>query len=440
MSQAPISPGRMSQKALAAILEERIDWRFKGLPASMSGMSIGAARDLRLNLFRDGFLPPLTVLDETALTHNLTTLADLYARYGFAHAPHGKTTMAPQLFAKQFQHGAWGQTAANASQLRVYRAFGVSRVVLANQLVDPAALRWLAGELARDQDFEFCCWVDTERGVELMTDALRAAGATRPVDVLVELGVPGGRTGARDLGAALKVAEAVTASPALRLTGVGGYEGSVAGDVTSDGLRAVHAYLSDVRALAVELGERGHFGGVGRVLVTAGGSSFFDQVVDVFAEPWPAGLPVLPVIRSGAYLIHDHGFYDRMSPLGARPRLGDTPGLRTAARAWAQVTSRPEPRLALLTAGKRDLPYDIDLPTAELRRSGGTGAELAGCTVTDLNDQHLYLKLGADAAVEVGDWVGLGLSHPCTTFDKWKLLPVVAADGETVVDLIRTYF
>lgn len=440
MVTAPTTPGRLRRSAIDALLDERIDWRFKGLPTAMSGLSIRDARDLRLNLFRDGFLPPVTVLDSSALTHNLTTMADLCARHGFAHAPHGKTTMAPQLFDLQFAHGAWGQTAANASQLRVYRAFGVSRVILANELVDPAALRWLAEELDGDPEFEFACWVDTERGVELMTEALRAAGANRPVDVLVELGVPGGRTGTRDLPAALKVADAVTASPVLRLIGVGGYEGAVSGDATEDGLHAVRDYLDDLRALAVELGDRGQLDGVERVLVTAGGSAFFDQVVEVFTPPWPAGLPVLPVLRSGAYLTHDHGFYARMSPLGAAPRMTGLPSLRPAVRAWAQVTSRPQPRLAFLTAGKRDLPYDIDLPFPELRRSGGTVSPLTGCAVTALNDQHAFVSLGADAAVEVGDWVGLGLSHPCTTFDKVPLVPVVAEDGETVVDLVRTFF
>jgi D-serine deaminase-like pyridoxal phosphate-dependent protein len=38
----------------------------------------------------------------------------------------------------------------------------------------------------------------------------------------------------------------------------------------------------------------------------------------------------------------------------------------------------------------------------------------------------------------VGDWVDCGPSHPCTVFDKWQLLPVV--DGDTVVDLVRTWF
>lgn len=430
-----IRPGRLDQSALDALLDEPLTWRFKGLPESLIGLSIRDARERGLNLFRDGFLPPVTVLDETALAHNLRTMADFCAQHGFVHAPHGKTTMAPQLYEKQFAHGAWGQTAANASQLRIYRAFGVSRIILANELVDAAALRWLAGELDRDPEFEFWGWVDTVRGVELMTEALR--DARRPVDVLIEQGVSGGRTGIRDRDTALKIAEAVAASPALRLAGVASYEGAVTHSTSAEGLAAVHEHLSDVRALTLELAERGHFDGLDQIIVTAGGSAYFDQVVDVLGTSWP--VPVLPVLRSGAYITHDEGFYERTSPLGAHPRI-EGPRLRPAVRGWAQVMSRPEPRLAFVTAGKRDLPYDIDLPVPELRRSGDVTTPLTGCVITSMNDQHGFVQLDRDAAIEVGDWIGLGLSHPCTTFDKVPLVPVVGADGETVVDLIRTFF
>lgn len=429
--------GRIDRAAVAAIRDERIDWRFKGLPPSVTGLTIGEAADRGLDLFGDGFPPPVMTIDAAALEHNLAAFAAWCARHGLAHAPHGKTTMAPQLYARQFDHGAWGQTCANAAQLRVYRAFGVSPVLLANELVDPAALVWLAGELARNETFEFCCWVDSVRGVELMTAAL--AGAPRPVDVLVELGVPGGRTGCRDLASALAVAGAVAASPALRLTGVGGYEGPVTRETDADGLAAVRGYLDGLRTLALELAGRGYLDGVGRVIVTAGGSGYFDQVADVLGtgsgEPWPDGLPVLPVVRSGAYLTHDSGLYARQSPLGDTPRLRDAPPLRPALRAWAQVSSCPEPGLALLTAGKRDLPYDAGLPVPELvvRRDG---TEPLAATVFAMNDQHAFVR--HDGELTVGDLVGLGVSHPCTTFDKWPLLPVV--DGTTVVDLVRTYF
>jgi D-serine deaminase-like pyridoxal phosphate-dependent protein len=435
-----VEPGRIDKDAVAALQSERIDWRFKGLPAAAQGLTVAEAVERRLNLFRDGFLGPLVVLDAPALEHNLTTMANWCAATGAALAPHGKTTMAPQLFARQFELGAWAMTTANASQLRVYRAFGINRIVLANQFLDPAGLRWLAAELDRDPDFEFCCWVDSERGVMQMDETLRRVKARRPVNVLVELGAPGGRTGVRDVRTGLSLAFAVSASPALRLVGVAGYEGAIAKTASHDGLSTVEAYLARLRELVVATAGHGLFDGLDRVIVTAGGSSFFDLVADAFTAPWPDGLPVLPVLRSGAYVTHDDGFYRRTSPLGETTRIAGAPPLRSALRAWAQVTSRPTADLALLTMGKRDVPYDLDFPMPQrIRRPDGV-APLTGCEVTALNDQHTFLRLGRDAGVEVGDWIGFGLSHPCTTFDKWQLIPVVDADGETVVDLIRTYF
>lgn len=433
-----IEPGRIDKDAVAALQSERIDWRFKGLPAAAQGLTVAQAIERRLNLFRDGFLGPLVVLDAPALEHNLTTMANWCTAKGVAHAPHGKTTMAPQLFARQFELGAWAMTTANASQLRVYRAFGVNRIVLANQFLDPAGLRWLAAELDRDPELECCCWVDSERGVALMTEVLSEAGASRPVDVLVELGAPGGRTGVRDQHTALEVARAAAASPVLRLVGVAGYEGAVTHTVSADGLSTVEHYLARLRELVTSIAREGLFGGLDRVIVTAGGSSFFDLVTDAITAPWPDGLPVFPVLRSGAYVTHDDGFYRRTSPLGETTRITGAPPLRSALRAWAQVTSRPTADMALLTMGKRDVPYDLDFPMPQrIRRPDGV-VPLTGCEVSALNDQHTFLRLGPDSRVEVGDWIGFGLSHPCTTFDKWQLIPVV--DGETVVDLIRTYF
>lgn len=439
MGGTGIQPGGIDADAVDAILSERIDWRFKGMPAGLAGVTIGEAAGRGLNLFRDGFLGPLLVLDGPALAHNLATMASWCADRGLALAPHGKTTMAPQLFARQLEHGAWGITTANASQLRVYRAFGVSRILMANQLVDPAGLAWLAAELDSDPAFEFSCWVDSVRGVSLMERALREAGGTRPVDVLVELGAPGGRTGARDPATAHAVADAVAASPVLRLVGVGGYEGAVTHGVSADDLSRVDDYLARLRELAIELAKRGQFTGLDRVIVTAGGSAYFDLVSRMLTEPWPDGLPVLPVLRSGAYVTHDDGVYRRTSPLGEHPRIA-APPFRSALRAWAQVSSHPSADLALLTVGKRDLPYDIDLPYPVLIRHDSSVSTLDGCRIGELNDQHAFLTVGGAARVEVGDWVGMGLSHPCTTFDKWQLIPVVGADGATVVDLIRTFF
>ena len=421
--------------AVARLAEDRIDWRHKGMPAELHGLTVAEALATGPTLFSSGFVGPFVVLDNDAIDHNIATMAGWCEAKGVKLAPHGKTTMAPQLFQRQLATGSWAITTANVSQLRVYRAFGVRRILMANQLVDPAGLRWVARELADHPEFEFSCWADSVRGVELMTAALE--GSARPVDVIVELGAEGGRTGARDLPTAIAVADAVAASPVLRLVGVGGYEGALAHDASTEAFAKVDAYLAAVRELAIAL--TGHFAGLDQVIVTVGGSAYFDHVADGLTAPWPDDLPVLPVLRSGAYVTHDDGFYRDISPLGDHARIKSVSPFRSGLRAWAQVTSKPQPDLALLTIGKRDASFDEGLPEPQVIRTADGVKPLTGCTVTAMNDQHSFLAVnGAD--VQVGDWVGLGLSHPCTVFDKWQLLPAVSADGETVVDFIRTYF
>ncbi|MEV0700146.1 amino acid deaminase [Saccharopolyspora sp. NPDC050389] len=427
--------------AVRALHDERIDWRFKGMPSDAFGSTVGEFLAQRPKLHEAGFVGPLLVLDDAAMRHNLRTMADWCAQHGLQLAPHGKTTMAPQLFELQLANGSWGITAANLSQLRVYRAFGVERIMLANQLLDPSGLAWLADELDTHPEFEFSCFVDSVRGAQLMAEALARHGASRQVDVLVELGSDGARTGARTIAEAREIADLVLTNPMLRLVGVGGYEGALGSDVSERSLSAVDGYMGRLRDLVAELAEAGHFSGLDEVIVTCGGSAYFDQVAEAFTEPWPAGLPVVPVLRSGGYLLHDDGFYRVRSPFGREHRLtGEERPFRPAMRVWAQVTSRPEEGLALLTVGRRDVSFDQDLPEPQvIRGADGEIRELAAgsCEVTSLADQHAFLTVrGAD--LQVGDWIGFGLSHPCTVFDKWTLIPVV--DGDTVIDLVRTFF
>jgi D-serine deaminase-like pyridoxal phosphate-dependent protein len=348
--------------------------------------------------------------------------------------------MAPQLFKRQLDAGAWGMTAATVAQVGVYRRFGVRRVVLANELVEPAALRWIADELAGDEDFDFYCLADSVEGVGAMTDALRANGSERPLQVLVELGVPGGRAGCRTIAEGKDVAAAVAASPELTLAGVEGFEGVIGGPDLDATLAAVDEFLGRIRSLTTELARAGAFDGREEIVVTAGGSAFFDRVVACFAPPWDVALPVRVVLRGGCYATHDSGLYERLSPLG--PRGGDIDRLRPALEAWGVVLSRPEPDLAIVGIGKRDVPFDIDLPFPErvVTRGGGGIRDVRGTMiVTTLHDQHAFVRLEAGAELAVGDLVGFGISHPCLAFDRWALIPLVA-DDYTVVGGIRTFF
>ncbi|MFE9307291.1 amino acid deaminase [Streptomyces sp. NPDC006706] len=421
----------MSTEALARLAEERVDHRFKGLPPDADGLTVGELTAQRRNLFTDGFSTPVLALSAERLEHNLKLMETYAARHGLAFAPHGKTSMAPRLFHRQLEHGAWGITLAVPHQVRVARAFGISRVFLANELVDPAALRWVAAELAADPSFRFVCYVDSVRGVRLMDEALE--GAARPVDVVVELGAgEGARTGVRTEAECLAVADAVAAADTLRLVGVAGYEG----EVPQADPERVRAWLARLVALAVDLDKAGKFAHTEEIVVSAGGSAWFDAVAEVFAGIPELSLPVLKLLRSGAYVSHDDGHYRRITPFNRVPAEG---ALEPAFRLWAQVVSRPSPGQAFANAGKRDAAYDLDLPFAQVVRRDGVERPATGVEVTGLSDQHAWLSTASGAELEVGDWVGLGLSHPCTSFDKWPLIPVAEADG-TVVEYVRTFF
>ncbi|MCI3239440.1 amino acid deaminase [Streptomyces spinosisporus] len=421
----------MGIEALARLADERVDHRFKGLPPDADGLTVAELAAQRRNLFTGGFTTPVLALSAERLEHNLALMETYATRHGLAFAPHGKTSMAPQLFHRQMERGAWGITLAVPHQVRVARAFGVRRIFVANEILDPAALRWISAELDADPGFRFICYVDSVRGVQQMDATLR--GAARPLDVVVELGAgEGARTGVRTEAECAEVADAVAGTRTLRLVGVAGYEG----EVPEADPERVHAWLRRLVALAADFDKAGRFRGLEEIVVSAGGSAWFDAVADVFAEIPALSSPVLKLLRSGAYVSHDDGHYRQVTPFNRVPEEG---ALEPAFRLWAQVVSRPSAEQAFANAGKRDAAYDLDLPFAQVVRRDGAERPATGVSVTGLSDQHTWLRTTDEADLEAGDWVGMGLSHPCTSFDKWQLIPLAEADG-TVVDYIRTFF
>ncbi|KRE26741.1 amino acid deaminase [Mycobacterium sp. Soil538] len=403
-----------------AAADEPLDWRFKGVPVQWWGRRAAEIVAERPRWSDDEAPGPVCLLRAEALTHNLATMAAWCRDRGVDLAPHGKTHMAPQLAARQLAAGACAITVATVAQAAVYRAFGVATLVLAGELVDRAGLAWVGAELDAHPDLGFTSWVDSVRGVELMTAGL--AGTSRPLDVCVEVGIPGGRSGCRSRDDVDAVARAVAASPRLRLAGVAGYEAAVGQTLTPQAHDVVADHLRLLRETAIGLAPLVQ---TESMMVSAGGSTYFDAVADALTG-WPGDLPVRTVLRSGCYLTHDHGIYARTSPL---TRDG-ADGLRPAFEVRAPVVSRPEPELAVVAMGRRDVGFDQGLPVP---------LDLPGSALTTLYDQHANLRLGGRDAAEVGQWLRFGISHPCTVFDKWRLIPVLDAE-DRVVDLIRTYF
>jgi len=425
-----------------------LDGRVKGIPGDVAGFPLGEIAAKRWNVLREDLPLPLAVLRRSALRHNGHWMREFLTRSGAVIAPHGKTTMSPQLFRDQLADGAWAITVATTQQLRVCRDFGIERVVLANQLVGRQAISYVISELKRDSGFDFYCLVDSVANVGQLAAAARAAAPGRPLQVLLEGGMMGGRTGCRDVATALAVARAVkAAAPHLALRGVEGFEGLVHTASPADDAATVSGFLDYLVEIAVVC-EQAELFAPGRIIISAGGSAFYDLVVERFRNARVAR-EVLVVTRSGCYLTHDSKMYrEAFAEIRKRaPALDNLgPGLMPALEVWAYVQSRPEPTKAILTVGKRDISYDVDLPVPIKWVRPRTGidaravAEIGpGHVVTGLNDQHCHLAVPADSPLAVGDMVAFGISHPCTTFDKWQVIPLVD-DEYTVVSAIRTFF
>jgi D-serine deaminase-like pyridoxal phosphate-dependent protein len=403
-----------------------------------------------LHVLREELALPLCTLRDGALRANSRALpgflAALGARCGVdvALCPHGKTSMIPELWRRQLDDGCWGITTANAEQTRVAREAGLSRVMLANQLVGRTEIDWVAGELRADDGFAFCCFVDSVEGVERLAAGIGAAAPSRPLDVLLETGYVGGRCGVRTMPDAMRVARAIAASPRLRLIGVACYEGLLqthAPDARDGAAAAVLRFCVEV-ARACDAAAL--LDDADPVVLSAGGSSFYDLAVRILA---PAALdrPTRIVVRSGCYLTHDVGFYGPLfARLAERDPLARETGLRftPALEVWASVLSVPEPRLFVLGAGRRDFGEDAGAPA--LVRHARAGEELdasalRGARIVRVNDQHAVAELPARADVSVGDLVALGPAHPCTTFDKWRHVHLVD-DDVSVLDVLETRF
>ncbi|HEY0064778.1 MAG TPA: amino acid deaminase [Telluria sp.] len=429
--------------SLASLDEQLLHPGLKGLPIT-APLRQGAIGVQGWNVLQADTSFPVAVLKTSALRHNLDWMRDFCARYGALLAPHGKTTMCPQLFGAQLANGAWGMTLATAPQVQIAHRFGVRRVLLANQLVASADINSVLALMHDDPDFDFYALADSLEGVARLSRAVAEHPLARPLPLLVELGLPGKRAGCRSTEEAMAVARAIVAAPGLQLAGIEGYEGLLVTHDRAADLQAVDAYLAQLVDLVRQCEAENLFAGT-HVLLSAGGSSYFDLVARGFGALASVRLPVTPILRSGCYLTSDHGLYHRhIEELNARESV--SAGLLPALEVWSMVQSRPEPTLAILTMGKRDASYDVDLPTPLLAHRPGPGQPLAlpvGCSIVKMNDQHAYLRLPEGDALcdtlAVGDLIGCGISHPCTTFDKWPVLLAVD-DDYAVRYAVNTFF
>jgi D-serine dehydratase len=425
-------------------LDPVFDGRTKGFPHAAGALALSQIGARRWRLLAEDLPLPAAVLKTSTLDGNGRWMRAFVDASGARLAPHGKTTMSPELFARQLADGAWGLTVADARQMRIASLAGAARIVVGAEVVSVQDLAYIAGALASDPALDLFMLADSVEGVRRLSAAMVAAGSPSRLNVLVEIGYAGGRAGCRDAAAALAVARAVGEAPGLALAGVEAFEGLNQSLPADEGAARVTALLDDVADAALQIDAAGLFARP-EVILSAGGSAFFDLVTRRLGAV-RLSRPSFVLLRSGCYLSHDIGLYERSYAqlLDRSPEARALPGrLENALEVWAYVISRPEPGRAILGAGRRDIGADAGLPRPLWRYRPGASSRPAAAgpswEVAQLNDQHAHMVFDAADDVAVGDMVALGPSHPCSTFDRWRLIYLVD-DDYAVSGAIQTCF
>ncbi|KQV58670.1 MULTISPECIES: alanine racemase [unclassified Caulobacter] len=412
----------------------------KAIPLDGSIRTVGDLAKAGLNLLTGDLPMPAAVLKRSALENNLAVMQAYVDRAGAKLAPHAKTTMCPQLLVRQLDAGAWGLTVATMTQLKLCHDMGAPRLILANQLVGRAEIEVLARLTAAAPDRPCYVLIDSAAGAEAISDVFSRLSDAPPARLLIELGMADGRCGVRSIDEGLALARRVRDLPRVDLHGVEGYEGLIFSDHAVRDATEVDAYLGGVLGFYEALRAEALFADPDQVILTAGGSAYYDLVAHALSGRAPG---VVPVLRSGCYVTHDSGFYrELLARMDGRSVIGEPPRLKPALEVWTRVISRPQPDLAIVMMGKRDVSFDIHLPMVRrwFREGLHTTPQAAPeATIEKLADQHGFLSLSAGTDLKVGDLLGFEISHPCTTFDKWSLLLEVD-DDYAVLGGLKTFF
>ena len=439
---------------LQKIDEQQLDATTKGLPLADRSIRLGDVGRQGWNVARGDMMLPLLVLRDSHLRNNLEVMKRFAQHHGVSLAPHGKSTFCPQLYRDQMQiGGSWGITAATVSQATLVAASGVDNILIANEVVGRANVEQLVALRHAWPKASIYHLVDSIGAMDQL--ATHGGPKLEPGErftVLLEVGFPGGRAGVRTREDGIAMVRALAERrEQFDFVGIECYEGLVSAETPEATIAEVDRLLDLAAELYFHAYRNGAFGGRAETILTAGGSAYYDRVVERFREAQKVpGTRI--VLRGGSCLTYDHGIYQqRLAELDARGGLdmphGRAKALETftpALELWAAVASMQDRGIAVMSMGIRDLPYDLGYPVAlrqyrdgkllrELRAAG------APYQVTKSNDQHCYMTYPDGADLAVGDLVAFGISHPCTTFDKWNVLYRVD-DAFNVTAAIRTFF
>ncbi|NIY83047.1 alanine racemase [Vibrio hepatarius] len=415
----------LSQQFLSANRGTRLPLGSKGAPLCRSSQGAFSLKDEEVSL-------PCAVVRRSAIESNIDWMQTFAKQHNVELCPHGKTTMTPELFAKQLEAGAWGLTVATPAQAEIAVMAGAQRIIIANQVVGIVNMQMVINLIQQHGVNIFIC-VDSVANVKAWQAQAKEFGVTVPL--FIELGVKGGRCGCRTEEQVKQLAQLIMASDALELHGIEVYEGVISGEHAEQNIRQ---FLCFAVSILLELKQ---IYALAQPIISGAGSAWYDVVAEEFSQLQN----ITAVIRPGCYAVHDTGIYQMaQDKVQKRARINggiacDLAGdLVSSLEIWAYVISVPEPSKAVVGLGKRDVAFDAGLPKIERVIRDGKEIAIKGLVASNVMDQHLFVDMPQEV-LQVGDILVMSTSHPCLTFDKWRFVGVINQD-DVITHWMETYF
>ncbi len=183
--------------------------------------------------------------------------------------PHFKTAKCPTISHREMEAGAKGITCAKVSEAEVLAQAGITDILIANQIVDPAKIRRMAG-LARN-GARITIAVDNPHNLVALSEAASTLGTL--LHVLVEVNVGMERCGVNTVDEVLALAQRASSLPGLTFEGLQAYEGhlSILPD-REERRRGVSAVIEKVSGIKSSLEEHG----VAVATISGGGTGTYE--------------------------------------------------------------------------------------------------------------------------------------------------------------------
>jgi D-serine deaminase-like pyridoxal phosphate-dependent protein len=344
----------------------------------------------QLGRARDEVTTPALLLDLDVAKRNIQKMADNFRELPTSLRPHIKVHKSVELSRLMVEAGAIGVACATAWEAKVMAEAGIEDVLVANQVVHPDKVRTVADTA---QQYRITIAVDDARNVDQLSRAAGEAGSE--LELLIEIDVGMGRCGVRTQEEALPLAEAIAATPHVRLRGMQGYEGHCMLEPDRDvRLREAHKANAKLVAAVDYLAEHGHpsadvsGGGTGTWYITGAN-------------------PRVTEVQAGSYALMDR-FHGDLVP----------GGFEIAMTVLGTVISR-QGNTVILDSGRKSVGIDFVMPPL---------AFYPEAEVRFFAEEHCLVDFPGPPPLDLGDRTEVIAGYGPTTVNLYDVFHVVEND------------